>query len=117
MRPKKPTPKNAITKEAIDIILDNSMSFALEEGSKVVFGCTAQGFPKPQVHWVLKSKPGKILSKVPALILNQVEPEHAGEYLCVATNSEGRSEDGLQIIVFCELNLQNFHNFYSVFCR
>ena len=89
----------------------------VEEGSKVEFGCTAQGFPKPQVHWVLKSKPGKILSKVPALILNQVEPEHAGEYLCVATNSEGRSEDGLQINVLCEFNLQTFHKFYCVFCR
>ena len=54
----------------------------------------------------MKSKPEKILSKVPALILNQVEPEHAGEYLCVATNSEGRSEDGLQINVFCEFNFE-----------
>ena len=89
----------------------------VEEGSKVEFGCTAQGFPKPQVHWVLKSKPGKILSKVPALTFNQVETEYAGEYLCVATNSEGRSEDGLQINVFFKFNLQCFHKFYFVFCR
>ena len=88
-----------------------------EEGSKVELGCTARGFPKPQVHWVLKSTPGKILSRVPALMLKQVEPEHAGEYICVATNSEGRSEDGLQINVLCEFNLQSFHKFYIISSR
>ena len=89
----------------------------VEEGSKVQFDCSAQGFPKPEVHWILKSNPGKVLSKAPALILNQVEPENAGEYLCVATNSEGRSEDGLQINVLSEFYLQTFNKFYKIFFR
>ena len=89
----------------------------VEEGSKVQFDCSAQGFPKPQVHWILKSNPGKVLSKLPTLILNQVEPENAGEYLCVATNSEGRSEDGLQINVLCEFYRQTFNKFYKIFFR
>jgi len=92
----------------------------VEEGSKIEFGCSAKGFPKPQVHWVLKSMPGKVLSKVSTLILNHVEPENAGEYLCVASNSEGRSEDGLQINVFYKPRTQLYrksssrHSFSTV---
>ena len=89
----------------------------VEEGSKIEFSCSAKGFPKPQVHWVLKSIPEKVLSKVSTLVLNHIEPENAGDYLCVATNSEGRSEDGLQINVFCEFNLQTFHKFNGFFFR
>ena len=86
----------------------------IEEGSKSQFECSAQGFPKPQVHWILKSNPGKVLSKVQTLFLHHVKPENAGEYICVATNSEGRSEDGLQINVFCEFNLITLNKFYKV---
>ena len=86
----------------------------IEEGSKSQFECSAQGFPKPQVHWILKSNQGKVFSKLPTLILNKIKPENAGAYLCVATNSEGRSEDGLQINVLCELNLIAFHKFYKL---
>ena len=82
----------------------------IEEGRKLEFTCSAHGFPKPQVHWVLKSNPRKVLSKVAILMFNQIEPENAGEYLCVATNSEGRSEDFLEIIVYCEFNHQPFHS-------
>ena len=89
----------------------------LEEGSRVEFGCSAQGYPKPQVHWVLKSNEKKVLSKGSTLILNLIQPESAGEYLCVATNSEGRSEEGVQINVCCEFNLQTFHKFYFVLVR
>jgi len=72
----------------------------VEEGSTTQYECSAHGFPKPKVHWILKSNPEKVLSKVSTLILRQVEPDNAGQYLCIATNSEGRSEDGLKINVF-----------------
>ena len=86
----------------------------IEEGSKAQFECSAQGFPKPQVHWILKSNQGQVFSKLQTLILHQVKPENAGAYLCVATNSEGRGEDGLQINVLCELILIAFHKFYKL---
>ena len=60
----------------------------IEEARKVEFTCSAHGFPKPKVHWVRKSNPRKVLSKVAILVFNQIEPENDGEYLCVAKNSE-----------------------------
>ena len=86
----------------------NNKLVNVEEGSKVQFSCSAQGFPKPQVHWVKKLRPDRVLSKIHTLVLNQVEPENAGEYLCVATNSEGRSEDGLELNVFCKIHTLSY---------
>jgi len=71
----------------------------VEEGSKVEISCSVSGFPKPHVHWRKNSNHEIKNIKHPKLIISQVEPENAGEYACVASNSEGRSEDVLQINV------------------
>jgi len=80
-------------------IISKEKILKVEEGSKVEIGCSAEGYPKPEVHWEVKTKPGQVLSKESTLVLRQVTPEQAGEYLCVATNNQGTSDDGIKINV------------------
>ena len=89
----------------------------VEEGSKVEIGCSAEGYPKPEVHWEVKTKEGEVLSKVSTLLLRQVAPEQAGEYICVATNNQGTSQDGLKIDVLCEYFPQNLSHVHLISVR
>ena len=88
-------------------IISKEKILKVEEGSKVELGCSAEGFPHPELHWVMKTKPGQVLSKESTLVLRQVTPDQAGEYHCVATNNQGTSQDGLKIIVLCEFLSQD----------
>ena len=65
----------------------------VEEGSAIEISCSAHGFPKPHVHWRKTSNFEIQKMRHPTLVLSQIKPENAGEYACVATNSEGKSED------------------------
>ena len=92
-------------------IISKEKILKVEEGSKVEIGCSAEGYPKPEVHWEVKTKPGQVLSKESTLVLRQVTPEQAGEYLCVATNNQGTSDDGIKINVLCEFHLNTVTSF------
>ena len=83
----------------------------VEEGSKLELGCSTEGYPKPEVHWEVKTKPGQVLSKESTLVLRQVTPEQAGEYRCVATNTQGTSKDEIKITVLCEFYLNTVTSF------
>ena len=92
-------------------IISKEKILKVEEGSKVEISCSAAGYPKPEVHWEVKTKPGQVLSKESTLVLRQVTPEQAGEYLCVATNTQGTSDDGIKINVLCEFHLNTVTSF------
>ena len=74
----------------------------IEEGSTAKFQCTADGFPAPRVKWTLESSPGHTVSSQPTLTLNNVTPDMAASYRCVASNSEGSSHQTLTINVLCK---------------
>ena len=86
-------------------ILSKDRVLTVEEGSKVQIDCSTEGYPAPKVHWVQRNKPGEVLSKVSTLVLSHVAPEQAGEYLCIATNQLGTSQDQIKINVLCKLCL------------
>jgi hypothetical protein len=54
----------------------------VEEGSELA--ALLKDFPNLKFTGFWSQSLSKILSKVPALILNQEEPEHTGKYFCVA---------------------------------
>ncbi|XP_021352037.1 titin-like [Mizuhopecten yessoensis] len=72
----------------------------LKEGDDLVLKCAVQGFPPPQVLWL---RDGEELSdgeeveileenESQCLIVWEARPEHAGQYICRAVNSQGTTE-------------------------
>ena len=91
------------------LIRSKEKKINVEEGSAIEISCSAHGFPKPHVYW-RKTTNFKIQKmRHPNLVLSQIKPENAGEYACVASNSEGKSEDILQINVLCKENVLPFY--------
>uniref|UniRef100_H2ZZ57 Heparan sulfate proteoglycan 2 n=1 Tax=Latimeria chalumnae TaxID=7897 RepID=H2ZZ57_LATCH len=61
-------------------------------GSVAVFPCMATGFPVPEVTWAKAEKGLEIKCRDQNNILTipSVNPEHAGTYVCTATNRQGK---------------------------
>ncbi|XP_075762396.1 basement membrane-specific heparan sulfate proteoglycan core protein isoform X5 [Pelodiscus sinensis] len=62
-------------------------------GSRAVFPCLASGFPIPEITWTKLEGdlPRDVLPENDVLTIPSVKPEHAGIYVCSATNRQGKA--------------------------
>ncbi|XP_043919164.1 basement membrane-specific heparan sulfate proteoglycan core protein isoform X3 [Protopterus annectens] len=61
-------------------------------GSTAVFTCLAKGYPVPQVSWTKLDGelPAEVVIEDFMLTIPSARPEHAGTYICTATNRQGK---------------------------
>lgn len=86
------------------------------EGDRIELRCLASAEPSPTITWSRKGIP--ILDDTPrmhvnqdgTLIIDHVENDDAGHYICKASNAAGDAEKVIRLTVISELSFgkQNF---------
>ncbi|XP_013419371.1 titin homolog isoform X2 [Lingula anatina] len=82
-------------------------SMTVLDGDTVILECKVTGFPTPDVHWEMS---GKIIQpsrdhemqfdgETAILKINEAFPEDTGEYVCIASNEEGKDQTKAVITV------------------
>ena len=70
-----------------------SGQYVVREGSSLALECQASGNPQPTISWTKENDllpSGDTVLVGPALVINAVERNHGGLYLCVGDNGVGR---------------------------
>lgn len=67
---------------------------SLSRGNTARFVCNSTGEPPPALHWLHNGRPIKSFRRVKSqspgvLLINQLAPEDAGYYQCIAENGQG----------------------------
>ncbi|KAG9474385.1 hypothetical protein GDO78_004600 [Eleutherodactylus coqui] len=79
-------------------------------GSSARFHCHIEGFPDPEVLWFFSGSPIEESKRFKieyedsgscTLIISDVSPADAGEYVCQASNSHGQAETSAKLTVHC----------------
>ncbi|KAK0397324.1 hypothetical protein QR680_002087 [Steinernema hermaphroditum] len=63
-------------------------------GSPFKTECEASGVPPPDISW---TKNGRIVSQNATLSFDKIDSADQGEYICLAVNSEGKTESSLSL--------------------
>ncbi|KAF7643368.1 hypothetical protein LDENG_00240640 [Lucifuga dentata] len=73
------------------VVVEISDAVSMMAGSALSLSCSAEGNPTPQISWSFKTAGGgsRPLSRGSELVVMATALSHAGQYDCVATNSEG----------------------------
>lgn len=77
----------------------------IKSGASIVFYCEADGNPKPYITWVKEGRPVTqtnriyLASENTELHIEHVKETDAGMYVCVAENSNGKTESGASLTV------------------
>lgn len=77
----------------------------IKSGATVVFYCEADGTPKPYLTWLKEGKPVTQTNRIylsnenTELHIEHVKENDAGMYVCVAENSNGKTESGAKLTV------------------
>ncbi|XP_056893820.1 hemicentin-1 isoform X2 [Takifugu flavidus] len=95
----------SLTVQVPPSIRGGEQEVAAVENSQVQLMCVAEGVPQPSLHW---EKDGRPLTEslgeptiLPSgeLIIDSVQPEDAGRYICVATNEVGQDSGTVTLSV------------------
>ena len=68
-------------------------------GGKFETFCNASGLPLPRVRWL---RSGVEVSQGPELRIENLAPQHVGEYVCVATNYHGEMTRYGHLLLFLQ---------------
>lgn len=77
----------------------------IKSGATIVFYCEADGTPKPYISWMKEGRPVTqtnriyLASENTELHIEHVKETDAGMYICVAENSNGKTESGAKLTV------------------
>lgn len=73
-------------------------SLTVINGQPLTLKCPVTGDPMPTITWFKRGQPLlssshlSILNNGEAIFMESILPEHDGEYICLATNEAGKSE-------------------------
>ncbi|XP_039930370.1 immunoglobulin superfamily member 10 [Hirundo rustica] len=91
------------------VLEEKRQSVAGTAGESLELPCTAQGQPRPSVHWVLPDgravkplqpvRPGLLLLPDGTLRLGSAAPSDSGTYECIATSSTGSDRRVVSLVV------------------
>lgn len=77
----------------------------IKSGASIVFYCEAEGTPKPYISWVKEGSPVDqtnriyLASENTELHIEHVKENDSGMYVCVAENSNGKTESSAKLTV------------------
>ena len=79
-----------------------SVSDSYKKGSVVTISCTAKGTPEPNVEWKRNGKVKANGKKTAILTFSSINKTDDGNYTCTASNSVGRTDYQVVLVVNCE---------------
>ncbi|XP_029995353.1 neural cell adhesion molecule L1-like protein isoform X2 [Sphaeramia orbicularis] len=88
---------NIMVMNMAPLILTKNHQYDVVEGGDIILNCSVFGSPSPEVYWVrnetLQTTEGEryVLHQNKSLQIFRAEKDDSGQYVCVASNSEGRS--------------------------
>ncbi len=89
-------------------IVDKLQSQKAPDGSQIEFACRVEGVPRPQITWFRQTaiiKPSQDFhiyyddSNRATLVIQEVFPEDAGTFTCVAKNCVGYASSSAELVV------------------
>ncbi|XP_061175697.1 MAM and LDL-receptor class A domain-containing protein 1-like [Saccostrea echinata] len=80
-------------------ILNKNTTIQRNLGERVELQCNVTGQPRPNITWLKESACSRFERNVQTLVLPNVTQAQAGTYKCVATNSIGRDEGQVKLVV------------------
>ena len=102
---------------ASPLFLPSNASLVKDEGQSLVLRCTAKGFPRPTITWLLSDSERRTFSTststdtegflviTSTLMTQNVHRSDAGLYTCNASNTQGTKLQSFNITVDCKLCL------------
>ena len=84
-------------------LLEGPANKTLSEGDPLLLFCTLLGLPRPEIRWFVNRQ--FIFQYLDSSTINipSVNGDHAGEYHCTGTNSEGMETSPVAVIrVLCK---------------
>ena len=77
------------------------VNVAVGEGGSTEFTCFATGIPPPEITWLHNGNPVQTGN---SLIINNVNANRQGNYVCLAFNVAGDAEAAASLTIFGELH-------------
>jgi len=85
----------------------SSSNTVVNEGSNVTLHCNATGNPTPKIIW-RRNGISTVLHQGQNYIMNSINRNQAGNYICSAWNGIGNKENTtITVTVHCKLNLSS----------
>lgn len=74
----------------------------IKEGNNLTVNCIAEGNPEPYNYtWTKIGETTRLISTLPAFIINVIQRKDAGLYSCVVTNKIGSGKADTNVVVMC----------------